>query len=173
VSPHEAHGLPWKELLAPQITNFTIFAGLLVMFLRKPLANHFAGKSDEFEAQKRKAETARKQAEQQNFEVHRLVKEHEETADRSLAEARRYSEELMKRMIQDAKTSAAKTVEEAGKMAEFEWARAISALRVELITNSTQMAEKNLSTQADDNVQTKLNEEVIHRIEKLPAGGRA
>jgi F0F1-type ATP synthase membrane subunit b/b' len=174
VSPADGHGIPWKELVLPQITNFVIFVAALSFILKKPLKEHFSGKSQEFEDLKKKAEAARRQAEQQNFEVHRLVKEHDETADKSLAEARKDAEDLKLKMVSEAKTGAQRTTEEAQKMTEFEWQRAVAALRLELVETSTRQAQSVLSNEATETVRTRLNEEVIRRIETAPAvGGRA
>jgi F-type H+-transporting ATPase subunit b len=165
VNPHEAHGLPWKELLIPQFVNFTIFISLLVYFLRKPLADHFSGKNVEFEEMKKKAEQYKAHAEEKNHEVRAQLKELESSANSSLASAKAESQALKEKIISEAQSMAKKITEETGAMAHFELLRAVATLKQELVVNSTKMAEATLSGKANEQIQSKLNEDFINKIQ--------
>ncbi|MCB0350576.1 MAG: ATP synthase F0 subunit B [Bdellovibrionales bacterium] len=161
----ETHSLPWKELLVPQIVNFTLFVGILIYLIRKPLKQHFSGKSEDFEAQKKKAEDYRIHAEKQNFEVRNQMKLLEETASSSLETAKKDSVEMKEKLLADAKEAARKINEDTNKMAEFELARAIATLKEELVIKATQLSEQNLENEMNDSVQSQLNDDFIGKIQ--------
>lgn len=167
MSPHETHSLPWRELLIPQIVNFTIFFGVLVYFLRKPLRQHFSGKNEEFEGQRKKAEEARVQAERENFDIRNKLRQLEETAGSSLDEAKREAQDIKEKSMAEAKILAEKINEEAGLMTHFELFRAVNLLKQELVINATQMAEKNLTAEMTEKMQSRLNEDFLSKIEMV------
>jgi F-type H+-transporting ATPase subunit b len=169
MSPHDAHHIPWKELIAPQALNFTIFIGLLVYFLKKPVAAHFSGKRDEFDSQKKAAEEARVQAEKHNFEVRKLLKELEETAATNLGNAKKEAQELKSKLINEAKAQSAKSAQEADSMAKFELDRAVSMLRDELISKSSNIATSKIKETTTDKMQTRLNDEFVTKAQGVRA----
>jgi F-type H+-transporting ATPase subunit b len=164
MTANDAHSIPWKELVVPQILNFSLFAGLLIYLLRKPLQAHFAGKSLAFEQERKKAEESKVQAERQNFEVRQKLKDIEATTNSSLDDAARDAAAMKQKLIQEAKNQAARSEQEAVKMAEFEKIRAIAALKQELVLTATQQAEAQLKKDVDQGRQTKLNDEFIAKL---------
>lgn len=165
MSPSEGHGLPWKELLIPQILNFSIFVFALIFLIKKPLKNYFSGKNEEFEEQRKKAEEYRVNAERQNIEVRNQMKVLEETASTSIENAKIDSTEIKEKIISEAQIAAKKITDETHKMAEFELARAIATLKEELVINATKMAEVNMISDATEKVQDRLNDDFISKAQ--------
>lgn len=165
MSAMDPHGIPWAQLIIPQAVNFSVFIGLLVHFLKKPLRNHFSGKNEQFEELRNKAEEARIQAERQNHEVRNQLKILEETSDKSFSEAKSNAQALREQMLAEAKESAEKMTREADKMAEFEYMRAVALLRQELVVAATDMAKENIGTNVSDKRKSKLNDEFVMKLQ--------
>jgi len=164
MTANDAHSIPWKELVVPQILNFSLFAGLLIYLLRKPLQAYFSGKSMAFEHERKKAEEAKVLAERQNFDARQKLKDIESSANKNLDEAARDAAAMRQKLIEDAKSQANRSEQEAVKMAEFEKIRAIAALKQELVFTATQQAELQLKQDVDQGRQTKLNDEFIAKL---------
>ncbi len=165
MSAPEMHGLPWKELLIPQVVNFSIFVGLLIYLVRKPLKQHFSGKNQEFEELRKKAEEYKVQAERQNFDVRNQMKVLEDTAGSSLETAKKDSGEMREKIVTEAKIAARKIAEESDKMAEFELARAIATLKEEFVLNATKLTEQKLVSDVNDKIKDRLNEDFINKVQ--------
>lgn len=161
------HGIPWSELIVPQAVNFAIFFGLFIYLVKKPIRDHFAGKNEEFEIQKKQAEEMRVSAEKQNFEVRNLLRQLEETSAQSLEDAQKEAAATKQKLLKDAHSTADKLSQEAEKMAHFEHMRAVSALREEFVMNSTSLAKENLKQMTDEKAQGKLNNEFVGKLQAV------
>ena len=160
-------GVPWTELIIPQLVNVTIVVVGLSYLLRKPLANYFATKAAAFEEHKAVAERVRQEAEAKNSQIKSLITNVEATAEKSLTEAKNEAESLRQQLVKDAAEQAKKIEEETGKMGQYEFDRAISLLRTELVTNSVRFAENKMKENMSRDVQQKLNEEFISKVGAL------
>lgn len=165
MSATDPHGIPWSELIIPQAVNFALFVGLLVYFVRTPLQQYFSGKSEEFEKQKRMAEKNKIEAEKHNFEIHTKLNKLEETTASELSKARDEAKALREKMILEAERQAKKQEEEASKMAQFEYARALASLRQELILSATTMAESTLKSEVNEKTQGRLHHEFLTKTQ--------
>lgn len=160
----DPHLIPWGKLVIPQTVNFTLFMGLLVYLLRKPLAEHFAGKNEEFEKNKAKAEEAKLLAERRNLEIKAQIKALEENANQDLKNARQEAKNIYEKILAEAKLQAVKLEKDADQMVQHELVRAKATLRLELIQKSTQMASDELKKNIRIEAQEALNEEFINNM---------
>jgi F-type H+-transporting ATPase subunit b len=161
------HDIPWKELVIPQIVNFTIFGSALVYLLRKPIRNYFSGKSEEFEKNKKKAEESKVAAERQNAEIKMQLKNLEESASRDIEKAKTDAKIAREQILKDASATASKLEEEALRLAGFEMQRAVAMLRAELIQNSTKLASDSLQSQLKTETKEALNDEFIKNVKAV------
>ncbi len=161
---HDPHAIPWKELVIPQLVNFTLFVGLLIHFVRKPLAAHFADKNAEFEQSRKRAEAAKIQAERLHHDVQTQLKTLEESTHRDLEGAKKEALSVKQKMLSDASVLASRLEQESQSMAKFELMRAQLNLRTEMIQHSTQIAQDNLKKNVGSDTREALNEEFIRNI---------
>jgi F0F1-type ATP synthase membrane subunit b/b' len=169
VTAHDAHHIPWKELVIPQIVNFSLFVGLLIYLLRAPLKAHFSGKREAFEEHRKKSEEARVLAERQNAEVRANLNKLENETTLNVDQAKADAVNLKQKIATEAKDQAARLESEAFKMAEFERTRAINMLKIELANNAATQAEVLLQTKVDAGVQTKLSDDFVDKIQAARA----
>lgn len=164
MSVHDPHLIPWSNLVLPQLLNFTVFIGLLVFLLKKPLTNHFAGKNEEFEQQQKKAEEARALAERQNLEIKAQLKILEDNSSRDLEVAHKEAKDIQKKILAEANTLAMKLEAETERMEAFELERAKAKLRFELVQRSTKVAEDELKNDASTERRDELNKAFINSM---------
>lgn len=169
MTANDAHHIPWKELVVPQIVNFSLFLGLLIYLLRAPLRAHFTGKREAFEEHRKKAEEARVVAERQNAEVRANLNKLENESTQSVEQAKTDAVKLKQKIVVEAKEQATRLESEALKMAEFERARAMNVLKIELANNASAQAEALLSAKVDSSVQTKLSDDFVGKIQAARA----
>lgn len=164
MSAYDPHLIPWSKLVIPQAVNFTLFMGLLCYFLKKPLAGHFAGKNEEFEKNRAKAEEAKAQAEKQNQEIKAQLKALESNSNRDIENARREASTMHEKLLVEAQAQAVKIEEDARSMVQYELVRTKTMLRLELIQKATQLAEKGLENNIKTETREALNEEFINSM---------
>lgn len=145
----EDHGIPWGQLIIPQIVNFSIFFLTLVFLLRKPVKEFFSGKEAEFNSAVRKAAETKQAAEKAHNEIKQRLTTLEANAEKSRKEALRESAEMKQKLIKEAQEVAAKAASESEKGIFFEHERAIAALRAELVTNSIKVAQEQVRMGTD------------------------
>ena len=123
----ENHGIPWSQLIIPQMVNFSIFFLALVFLLRKPVKEFFSGKEAEFTSAVRKAAETKQAAEKAHAAIKARLSSLETNAEKSRKEAARESAEMKQRLIKEAQEAAAKSASESEKGIFFEHERAIAA----------------------------------------------
>ena len=143
------HGVPWSQLIIPQMVNVSIFVLALVFLLRKPVKEFFAGKEAEFFSAVHKAAETKQAAEKAHTAIKARLSSLETNAEASRKEAIRESEEMKQRTIKEAQEAAAKSAAESEKGIFFERERAIAALRTELVNNSVKAAEEQVRIGSD------------------------
>jgi F-type H+-transporting ATPase subunit b len=162
---HEHFEIPWSQLIIPQLVNFTLFVGLLFYFVRKPLREHFAGRAEQYEQHRKKAEEAKTVAERKHYDVQVQLHELEQNAKGSLADAEREAKGLKEKIINDARAAAKRSAEETEGMAQFEYHRALATLRTQIVESAVTEAEANLKKQVDANAKSRLNDEFVHKLQ--------
>jgi F0F1-type ATP synthase membrane subunit b/b' len=162
---HEHFEIPWGQLIIPQIVNFTIFVGLLIFIIRKPLREHFTGKSEQFETHRRKAQEAKATADRKHYDAEVQLRELENNAQSSLKDAEHEAKSLKEKMIGEAKNAAKRSAEEAETMAMFEYQRALALLKTQIVESSVVEAEASLKKQVDAQAKSRLNDEFVHKLQ--------
>lgn len=145
-------GIPWSELIIPQIVNVTLLVSFLVFVLRKPVRNFFSGREAAFTAAVRRAEELKQNAERAHAEIQARLKKLQETSEASKKQAMVESTALKSKMILEATDEAKKSEGDVLKNIHFEHERAVAALRSELISNSVKAAEEQVKKNSNAGV---------------------
>lgn len=160
-----ATGIPTEVYL--QAANFLIFVGLLVYFLRQPVKNYFASRGATFNAAVEKARAARIEAENKNKEIKDKLYQIETEQKTSLAQAQKEAELLKQQLVAEGRNLAAKLKVDAERTLAAEVEKARIALRVDLLAQSTQMAQKVLAdkNKLQEQDQARLQTEFVDKIQ--------
>ena len=156
--------IPWKTLVLPQAFNFTIFVGVLIYFTRKPLRAALEGKAKKFGDVRAQTERAKAEAKNRHAEIEQKLKKFEDSTRAARESAETEARAVQAQMVQDAKKSAERQAGDAEAMAQFEYQRAATALRLEVVAAATEYAGKLLKTRTEKTLQTKLNDEFIKKV---------
>jgi F-type H+-transporting ATPase subunit b len=130
---HEAHGLiPVRELIYSFI-NFSVFAGLLIYFLKKPLADFFAARKDRFLAVKKEAEDLFAAADGEYRELKGKLTGFDAEADEFRINTKAQSARYAEKIIEEAGVSAERIKRESAELIESERDTHIKAIKIHLI----------------------------------------
>lgn len=140
------HGIPWGNLVIPQIINFLIFAGLLTYYTKDIVISHFKKRAADFEEATQAAARARAEAERRYKEIEGKLATLQANGQTELKKAEADAAALRTSLIEAAKVQAGKIGVEAESIVKAEWQRAVLALRTETLAKSVSHAEEQLRT---------------------------
>jgi F0F1-type ATP synthase membrane subunit b/b' len=162
----EAVTIPWHSLLV-QTYNCGLLFLMLYLLIRKPMRAHFAQRAESYRELVDRAESARREAENNHTAIKSRLNELEASASRNVQRAQAEAIELRTRLNQEARDLSAKLEREAQRMVINEGEKAKMELRRELLGQALGAArndmEKNLTTKA----QKKLQNEFVEKIEMV------
>lgn len=161
----DAHGGGIPSDVWFQFFNFTLFAGLIVYFLRNPVKTYFQERARSFSVAMTKAEAFRQDAEKQKREIETRLRTLENSAQDSLTHARAEADELRKRIVREAQELSLKLKEDAKRTAEIELQRAKNELREEVLSQAVTAAKAVLSEKIADTDQKRLQTEFVEKIQ--------
>ena len=141
---HGDEGIPWGQLIIPQIVNITFFVGVLIYFTRGLIVDSFASRAEAFEVAKIAATKAKDDAEAKHQEIRRKISQLEETKQAEIIKAKLNAEELKKTLINSAHLQAEKIQKDAEASIQAELQKTILTLRDETIAKSVDHAEEKL-----------------------------
>ncbi|MBI4081222.1 MAG: ATP synthase F0 subunit B [Candidatus Lambdaproteobacteria bacterium] len=135
------HGSPWLELLWKTI-NFAVLMGLLIYFLRKPIAGYLARSAGEMkqgldDARRSAAETAAQVLQQK-----RNIEGMQAELERMVAAAKADAALELRRMTEEAEAHATKSKAQTALQIEQEVRKARQALQEEIADQTTRIAER-------------------------------
>lgn len=139
------HGhIPWMQLITPQIFNFILFVGLLIYFTRGQVLSYFSTKAEKFHAAKNAAKKAKEDAEAKHLVIRNKIDSLKATEASEVAKAKISATQLKESLIQAAKTQSEKIQADAVASIQAELQKAILTLRTEAISESVNLAGKEL-----------------------------
>ena len=163
----DLHYIPWKELIIPQMVNVGVFVTILFILLRKPIKNHFSGKVEAFEKEKKDAAAAMEEAEATHKDVQLRLEELKTNADQSLKTAHADADALKLKIIDEAKSHAERLEKEARNSATHELQKAMFTLRTELLNKSVDVARDELKSNTDAAVEASLQKEFVEKAKEV------
>ncbi len=152
-------GWVWK------VVNFAILVVILVKFLAKPMREYFRKRTELIEQSLKEAQEAKAMAEKALKEVEEKLRLKDEEMQRIVSTARASGEAEREQLIEQGKRMAEKIKEQAKENIAMELATAKEALRVEAAELALKLAEKKLKEELDEEVQRKLIEDSLKRLE--------
>lgn len=161
---HGEEGIPYK-LIFTQGVNLLVFVGLMVYFLRKELAKHFAERKRAFHELVDRAEKAKREAEATRREVSDKLTRMQNSAQNSMKQAEHEAEEMRKRMVTEAAVLSERMQIEAQKTAQMEIERAKAELRTEILRLAADQTEKTLRDKVGVNEKKRLQDEFVEKIQ--------
>ena len=162
---HGPTGVPVQVVY--QAINFLIFAGILFFFLRKPVANYFSARQDNYKAALVRAEAARKEAEAKRRDIQERLNKLESTSEKAIADAKAEAAALRTRIVKDAEDLAKNLREEASRTAGAEVERAKVQLREEVLGQAVALSRKLLEEKVTEPDQKRLQSEFVDKIQAV------
>lgn len=163
---HGPGGIPWSDL-GPQFFNFTLFLGLLIYILRKPIADTFSQRSKSYKELLGKADQALKEAQSKKNEIQKNLDTLKRTRDNSLNKARQEAEELKRNLVNEAQAQSKKMFDEVERTIRVETEKAKTELRNFLLQQAILQADKGLKDQLDETEQKRLQKEFAGKIQVI------
>ena len=149
----------------PRMVNFAIIVVLLWFFLRKPIARYFANRREEIQHQLEEAIRARDEAEAKLEEYQGKVG----NLEKELASMRTESEEERERirqvLLEEARKSTDRVLEQARLNIELERKRAVDSLKTEASLLALELAEGLLKENISPEDRERINRECIEGLE--------
>jgi F-type H+-transporting ATPase subunit b len=148
-------GSPWLDLLFKAV-NFAILLGVLIYFLRKPIAGYLVRSAGEMKqgldaARKSAAETAAEVAQQK-----RNIEGMQAELERMVAAAKVDATAELRRMTEQAEAQAAKSKAQTALQIEQEVRKARQALQAEMAEQTTRLAERLIRERMTPELQARL-----------------
>ncbi len=159
----DPHAIPWGNIFA-QAFNLLMLVGFLTFVMRKSVKALFAGRAQEYQQLVSRAEAARLEAERGKQSIKERLDRLEASADQGLKQAKIEAEELRGRMIQEAKTLAARLEAEAERTAKVEVEKAKAELRRDLLQKALADTREDLK-KLGSTEQKKLQAEFAEKIQ--------
>ncbi len=150
----------------PRIINFVIIVVLLWFFLRKPLARYFANRREEIQRQLEEAIRAKDEAESKVEEYHTKLQSLEQEVAAMKAESERARENLRQMLMEEARKSTDRVIEQARVNIELERKRAVDSLKTEASLLALELAEDLLKENMNDEDRERINRECIDGLRK-------
>ena len=165
----EAHGasggdIPWYAV-GSQVLNFSLFAMILIFVLRNKVRDLFVQRERDYTQFFREAEMKRDEAERHKLKIVQRLKTLEGEAEVASQKAQSEAEDLKNKIVSEAHSLSKRYLEEAERTAQYEFDKAVSELREELLSGALDGAESLLKERVDISTQRKLNGEFTKKIQ--------
>lgn len=160
----EHHGIAWGELVWP-FFNFSLLAGILIFFTRKPFKDFFRSRTEKIETSIKTATEAKELAEKTLAEVRERLRNTAQETDLIIEAAKRTGEKEKASLIAEGEHIKQKIVEQAKASIEFELAKARQAIKSEATLLALEAAENEIKKRLGQKEQEKLIDEYIKKIE--------
>lgn len=161
----------WLKVIAPY-ANFILFVVLAVYWLRKPLANFFHGKKQDFIAQAEEAAKAKELALAENNDLKSQLNKIRQEVEDIKTKAKKSSDQEAARLVAKAEELAADLKQDATRVRENEVKKAKEQLRRHLVGEVKKAVEGRLETDLPAAARAKLVDSHINALKAIE-GGRA
>lgn len=150
----------------PRMVNFVIIVVMLWFFLRKPIARYFANRREEIQRQLEEAVRAREGAEAKLEEYQGKVSNLEKELASMRTESEEERERLRQVLLEEARKSADRVLEQARLNIELERKRAVDSLKTEASLLALELAEGLLKENISPEDRARINRECIEGLEE-------
>lgn len=165
---HGAHGghgeIPYK-LISYQAINVVIMFAAMIYFLKDVVRKYFQEKKEAYLSAAKKAEIARKQAEEEHMDIQIKLSKLESTADESLHQARAEAAQLKQQLLAEAEALSKRIRDEAAQTAKLEVEKAKIRLREALIRDALEQSKQQLENQITPSDKTRLYQDFSKHVQ--------
>jgi len=152
----------------PRLVNFSIIAGVVVYFLRKPVRDFFAGRTTEIAKAIQEATEARERAVAALAEMERKIKDMEAETARMVADAQVRGEKDKLALIEEGRKVAQEVQVQVKLGIEIEVQKAKAALATEASLLSLELAEGRIKEKINSQDHERIVKEYVAKV-----GGRS
>jgi F-type H+-transporting ATPase subunit b len=150
----------------PRIVNFVVIVVLLWFFLRKPLARYFANRREGIQKLLEEAVRARDEAEAKVEEYREKMRNLEQEVAALQSEAEGERENLRQSLLEEARKSADRVIEQARVNIDLERKRATDSLKTEASLLALELAEDLLKENISPEDRERINRECIEGLKE-------
>lgn len=161
---HDPHAIPWWSLFV-QTFNFICIFVFLYFVLRKSVKAYFQHRARDYKMMVDRAESARREAEDNKRTINERLQKLESGAESSLTAAKAEAEALRLRMISEAKELSARLEADAQRTTQSELERAKAELLRELLQSALKSSNENLQKSLGSLEQKQLQNEFVEKIQ--------
>jgi F-type H+-transporting ATPase subunit b len=151
----------------PRLVNFSIIAGVVIYFTRKPIKVFFQSRSLDIAKAMQESKEARERAVSALAEMERKVKDLEEETNRLIEDARARGEKDKQALLVEGKKMVAEIDAQVKQGVEIEVQKAKSTLQAEASTLAVDLAEKSIKDKIGPKDHERIVKEYITKV-----GGR-
>ena len=153
-------GMHWKMI------NFLVFVGLLVYFLKKPLAEFWVLRSQIIRGKIEEGQKKYAEAKALNESLQARVRELEQEVARMVKNLEEEGELERKRIIEESETLSARMQQEAQRISSQEVIRAKESLKKEAVRLAVEIAEDLIKKNINSDDQQKMAENYLSQLQK-------
>ncbi len=158
------HGIPWPTITA-QVVNVIIAIALLIYFLRKPVAELFVGRVETFDAEFKKAQAQKEEAENKRNEINSKLKQLKVSADQSILEAKEQAKLNREKLLQETELAANKMISDSEAKVQTQLNKIVGDLKIEILGQAFDRARDGLSDNISQPELNRLKQEFIKNIQ--------
>ena len=147
-----------------QAANFVVLVGLIVFFGRKPIRDYFFARLESYRNAVGKAETLKRQAEEQAAAIKQKLERLEAGADQAIVQAKKEAAQMGLRLKEENESRIVRMKEEARQTIEAEAARVQENIAREVGEKSIKAAREKLGRDVGGKDRARLNQEFIERL---------
>jgi len=161
---HEGGPKVWEATDTYRVMNFTVLVVALFFVLRKPVSQALNGRIKGIEDQLKDLEQKKQAAEEELAQYDEKLAELDKEAEKIVAEYVQQGEDAKKRILEEAKSSAAKLEEQAKRTIEQEYKQARGQLKAEVLEQALAKAEEILKSNVAADDQERLVDEYLEKV---------
>ncbi len=156
-----------KKDLIYRLMNFAVFFGVLVYFVRKPLAKFFRDRREGIARSLDYLETQARNLKEQNAILEKEIANIASERDSIIAQYKSMGQKEAERLIAEAKTASENIVKKTQAAMDLEMKAARQTLMLEIVRLSTQAAEELLRNNINDDDRKRLSNEFMEQVKNL------
>ena len=160
----DAHGeIPWY-LIQAQTFNFTLFALVMVLMLRKPVAGFFAKFREDFLDESTKAQKVVAAAERQKKEIEDQLTKLETTYSSRLETSKKEAQNLKNTIIEESKERSNKLISDTNESASILFKSAEQGIKNQVLGLAMSDAKAQFTKKIDSKESERLHGEFLEEI---------
>lgn len=148
----------------PYAVNFVVFVGLLIYFLKTPVAEFFKNYRETFLEQSSKASEAAAAAERQKKEIEDELKKLETTYSSKIEASKKEAQALREKLVKESQDRSARLIADTNESAALLFKVAEQNIKSQILDQALKSAKTDLSKKVDVKESQRLHGEFLEEI---------